>query len=1071
MSERRKRNLFAIAVAIVATVVFGPVGGKVGEAIVAIGSKIGLSATVSSIVFRAGLGIALGSLAEANIPRVPTRGYETTQKGTALNHQIIYGKTRVAGVVLLDETSGTNNKFLHRVIAIAGHEINSYEEVWLNDYKLTVNLSTGAVTSATNDGGATTTNRYNNYVTVKGHLGSPTQSYDSDLIANTSLTTNDTFSGIAYLYVKLTFSQEVFPNGIPEIQVTVKGKKVFDPRDNTTAWSANPALCIRDYLLSDYGLNEEADYIDDDLVGDAADYCDVTASDSNNFFNMNGAFTTGVIPADVLSDMLTSMQGVLWYGQGQWRMRAAPAKISQSNFEALVTLTLNEDDLRGPIQVGTRHSRRDNFNVIKGTFRGEGTDWQVTDYPEYKVAAAITDDGEQESVLDLPLPFTTEVNETQRIARIAYERNRQQLTVSATFGLNAFKCQVGDFIRFDYDRMGWNSSSIKYWEVVEWSFSLQSNELLVNLVLREISYNVFDEVSSYTSLEKDNTSLISVFDVDTPTLSSPTQTTNISGDGVHTSNIKYTWSIDNSDDIDYYVFGWRLGTTGNYTEVRVDNKQYEINNAISGQTYNVFVKAVNYNGVGSTTDTDSVVASADATVPSAPTTLSATANENATIRLTWAKPTTNTSASGGGTLEDLRHYVVYRSTSPNAASKIAVVSASGPTGTFLDSGLDSRTKYYYRVKAVDYSDNASDFSSEASAETTSGGEQYAEIQVADPYVISGNANTELFYAVNMAGGAGDFWFIRNNGTGTLTPTFSNNDRVTFNNNIISQGVLVGGGSYIVDIVAIERPTEASNTDQELAALDTLKVGSLLYYAADAGYEDGSFTEGITWRITEVFEKQVYSASKSYYFFRVTRVSGSATVIANANAETAHFKINYQLKGEDGTSGDRGAGRWNIGISSVTAGSFVTGTTYWITTVGTTDFTAIGASSNTVGTSFTATGAGSGTGTATPLPTTSSTADSEFTTAISDPVDFDQAWFYAGTEASPIAQKVWIYDATGDSWTEQTEVIDGNLLVDGTITADKIAISDESANSRIEIVSNKILVYNGGVLRVKIGDLS
>ena len=161
--SRRKRNLFAIAVAVVATVVFGPVGGKVGEAIVAIGSKIGLSATVSSIVFRAGLGIALGSLAEANVPRVPTRGYETTQKGTALNHQIIYGKTRVAGVVLLDETSGTNNKFLHRVIAIAGHEINSYEEVWLNDYKLTVNLSTGAVISATNDGGATTTNRYNNY--------------------------------------------------------------------------------------------------------------------------------------------------------------------------------------------------------------------------------------------------------------------------------------------------------------------------------------------------------------------------------------------------------------------------------------------------------------------------------------------------------------------------------------------------------------------------------------------------------------------------------------------------------------------------------------------------------------------------------------------------------------------------------------------------------------------------------------------------------------------------------------------------------------------------------------------
>ena len=46
-----------------------------------------------------------------------------------------------------------------------------------------------------------------------------------------------------------------------------------------------------------------------------------------------------------------------------------------------------------------------------------------------------------------------------------------------------------------------------------------------------------------------------------------------------------------------------------------------------------------------------------------------------------------------------------------------------------------------------------------------------------------------------------------------------------------------------------------------------------------------------------------------------------------------------------------------------AGSFLTGTTYTILSVGTTDFTSIGAASNTVGISFVATGAGEGTGTA------------------------------------------------------------------------------------------------------------
>lgn len=49
--------------------------------------------------------------------------------------------------------------------------------------------------------------------------------------------------------------------------------------------------------------------------------------------------------------------------------------------------------------------------------------------------------------------------------------------------------------------------------------------------------------------------------------------------------------------------------------------------------------------------------------------------------------------------------------------------------------------------------------------------------------------------------------------------------------------------------------------------------------------------------------------------------------------------------------------------TVTAGAFTVGLTYLITSVGTTDFVAIGASSNNTGIFFTATGSGSGTGTA------------------------------------------------------------------------------------------------------------
>jgi len=54
-------------------------------------------------------------------------------------------------------------------------------------------------------------------------------------------------------------------------------------------------------------------------------------------------------------------------------------------------------------------------------------------------------------------------------------------------------------------------------------------------------------------------------------------------------------------------------------------------------------------------------------------------------------------------------------------------------------------------------------------------------------------------------------------------------------------------------------------------------------------------------------------------------------------------------------------------SNVTAGAFVVGTAYEIMSIGTTDFTLIGATANTVGVTFTATGVGAGTGTAAGLP--------------------------------------------------------------------------------------------------------
>jgi hypothetical protein len=66
---------------------------------------------------------------------------------------------------------------------------------------------------------------------------------------------------------------------------------------------------------------------------------------------------------------------------------------------------------------------------------------------------------------------------------------------------------------------------------------------------------------------------------------------------------------------------------------------------------------------------------------------------------------------------------------------------------------------------------------------------------------------------------------------------------------------------------------------------------------------------------------------------------------------------------------------------VSAGSFVIGTEYTIASVGTTDYTSIGASANTVGAAFTATAAGSGTG----------TVETDITSILGGVLDFRLDW--------------------------------------------------------------------------------
>ena len=442
-------------------------------------------------------------------------GYQVSTRGAAQNHQIIYGQTKVGGAIVFDSVSGESNKVLHRVVAFAGHEIDQFVTVYFNDEALTLTTATDSFgdtyykpTLATDKSG-TTSPRYNDFVRIYQRKGGTenNSSIQSLIGAGVGWTEDHMLQGVAYLYFRLEFEPDAFPNGVPEMTAMIKGKKVYDPRNGATAWSNNPAVCVRDYLTnSAYGLGEVAASIDDDLIKIAANVCDFydyPALTGSPRFTINGSFTTAVTPAGHIIELLASMGGLVWYGQGKWRMRAA--------HYVAPTVSFNEDDLRSEVSVSTRHSRRDNFNTVKGVFRGAESDFQPTDYAEVTNADFRVADGGQISTYNLDLPFTDTFAMCRRLALITLERNRQQLTVQASFGMKAFQIQVGDIVKFSMSRMGWDE---KEFEVIQWTFGLSGDsDLQVDLVLREISESVFDDISDGAVYERDNTKLLSPFDV------------------------------------------------------------------------------------------------------------------------------------------------------------------------------------------------------------------------------------------------------------------------------------------------------------------------------------------------------------------------------------------------------------------------------------------------------------------------------------------------------------------------------------------------------------------------------
>ena len=654
-------------------------------------------------------------------------GIMVNSREAAAPQDFVYGKVRKGGVVTFYEATGTDNTYLHQVIVLAGHEVNSIGDIYINDEVVSIdgnNLVTG--------------DTWQNKIRIKKHDGLQTTA-DSDLVSETTVDSNFKGLGIAYLYVRYEYDQDVFANGVPLITAVVEGKKVYDPRTATTSYSNNAALCIRDFLTSSYGLSDSA--IDDISFASAANECDenvtLAGSGTEKRYTLNGIVKADRSLGDVLGDMVTACAGTLFWGSGYWKLKAGAYS------SPVKTLTL--DDLRGPINLQTRISMRDNFNTVRGTFNDADQDWITADYPEITSATFKTEDNGEEALLDLQLPFTTSSATAQRLAKLTLYRGREQMTLSADFGLEAFQIEVGDIIAFTNSRYGF---SAKEFEVIGWRFASDQDagDLRVNLTLRETSQSAFDWNAEETDIVSNNSTLPAFTSVAAPTNLALSATAVINDDGITIPAIKASWDISPNAFVQYYEIQYkRLGGEEDYgsvadahtdsenwgsitvtptqtaedygltnepiltpdaafTSVFGSSNSFTIEPVLNGYDYQVKVRAISALGVRSPFATAQLASQGDTTPPTTPSNLSAVGGSKY-ITITWTNPAD----------QDLSHVEVWENDTDNLNTAALVGESS--SSNFMRPNLANNITRYYWVRAVDLSLNKSGFTSSVNATT------------------------------------------------------------------------------------------------------------------------------------------------------------------------------------------------------------------------------------------------------------------------------------------------------------------------------------------------------------------
>ncbi len=396
-------------------------------------SFLGMSPALTASLFRAGSAIGW-SLASQALQRqnVPRQQVQANINQTDSPRVRGYGRVLLGGIRAFWETDDGK---LFQIIVLHHGQVDGLISFWVDGKRVTVDAE-GAVTSDPFDTGGTPD------LTLLFRDGSG-EGGDYPMIRDQFpdlWTAAHKLMGQATMGARMDHPgaerfAKVFPKGPQTVlQAEVRASRVRNMA-GALIYSENAGLAVRDYFTHPDGWRIPLASVDDAsfaaFVARCGEGVPLKAGGTEPRYRICGTYSLDDAPKDVTARMLAACDGQVYQTpEGKVGILGGAWSAPDVTITADDILELSVEDGFDPFT---------DFNILKGSFTSPAHEYQPTEVPELRDAAALSAQGERVEQIEIDL--CPSGSQMQRLMKIHWAKKRRDMTGTLTTNLVGLKAR------------------------------------------------------------------------------------------------------------------------------------------------------------------------------------------------------------------------------------------------------------------------------------------------------------------------------------------------------------------------------------------------------------------------------------------------------------------------------------------------------------------------------------------------------------------------------------------------------------------------------------------------------